>query len=109
MVISLPGWAAAPAQAACSGCLCPGNPCKLCPLPPLKDSPDAAQEVGACVRIRESVTPVSKETEPDAHYASLNNAMRECVKNGGDVFMNSRRNPEFPYKHYCKPYLPLKP
>jgi hypothetical protein len=29
----------------------------------------------------------------------------ECVRNGGDVVMNSRRSKEFPSKHYCKPYI----
>lgn len=93
------------AQAECSGCLCPGNPCKLCTLPPRQDIPPAPDEAEACLKIRENVAPVSKNTEPSKHYASLNNSMRECVKNGGDVIVNSRRNSEFPSKHYCKPYV----
>lgn len=96
-------------QAECTGCLCPGNPCKLCSLPPTKDTSPAGDEAAACLKIREKVPPVSKNTEPNEHYASLNNAMRECVKNGGDVIVNSRRNKEFPSKHYCKPYVASTP
>lgn len=96
-------------QAECTGCLCPGNPCKLCSLPPTKNISSAPDEVAACLKIREKVPPVSKDTEPNEHYASLNNAMRECVKNGGDVIVNSRRNKEFPSKHYCKPYVASTP
>lgn len=93
------------AHAECTGCLCPGNPCKLCALPPTKNIPPSLDEADTCLRVREKIPPISKETEPDVHYASLNNSMRECVKNGGDVIMNSRRNKEFPSKHYCKPYI----
>ncbi|MDN5752510.1 MAG: hypothetical protein L0H15_04395 [Nitrosospira sp.] len=93
------------ARAECSGCLCPGNPCKLCSLPPMKNIPAASDEAATCLRIREKVPPISKNTDPNEHYASLNNSMRECVKNGGDVIVNSRRNAEFPSKHYCKPYV----
>lgn len=96
----------AQAQAECSGCLCPGNPCKLCPLPPVKNPAAASQETPACRKIQENVAPVSKHTEPNEHYASLNKSIRECVRNGGDVLMNSRRSQEFPSKHYCKPYIP---
>lgn len=100
---------AAQSQSQCSGCLCPGNPCKLCSLPPTKDISPTGDEVAACLKIREKVPPVSKNTEPNEHYASLNNAMRECVKNGGDVIVNSRRSKEFPSKHYCKPYIASMP
>jgi hypothetical protein len=92
-------------HAECTGCLCPGNPCKLCALPPTKNIPPSLDEADVCLGIREKIPPISKETEPDVHYASLNNSMRECVKNGGDVIVNSRRNKEFPSKHYCKPYI----
>ncbi|SCX53128.1 hypothetical protein [Nitrosospira sp. Nsp1] len=92
-------------QAECAGCLCPGNPCKLCPLPPQKNAPPVADEPNICLKIRERVTPVSKHTEPNQHYESVNKSITECVRNGGDVIMNSRRNEEFPSKHYCKPYI----
>lgn len=97
------------AQAECTGCLCPGNPCKLCSLPPTKNISPAVDEAAVCLKIREKVAPVSKNTEPNEHYASVNNSMRECVKNGGDVIVNSRRNKEFPSKHYCKPYIASTP
>ncbi|HJT51567.1 MAG TPA: hypothetical protein VJ734_06455 [Nitrosospira sp.] len=93
------------AQAECEGCLCPGNPCKLCPLPPAKGIPPAKDEPDTCRKIRENAPPVSKNTDPDEHYASLDKSIMECVRNGGDVVMNSRRNEEFPFKHYCKPYM----
>jgi hypothetical protein len=93
------------AQAECSGCLCPGNPCKLCPLPPVKNNSPVSDESDACKKIQEKVPPVSKNTEPNERYASLNKSIMECVRNGGDVLMNSRRSQEFPSKHYCKPYI----
>ena len=93
------------AKAECNGCLCPGNPCKLCPLPPTKDASPVAGEPVTCVKIKEKVPAVSANTEPDAHYASLDKSIMECVRNGGDVVMNSRRSKEFPSKHYCKPYI----
>jgi hypothetical protein len=97
--------AAAAAKAECSGCLCPGNPCKLCPLPPTKDASPVPGEPVTCVKIKEKVPAVSAKTEPNAHYASLDKSIMECVRNGGDVVMNSRRSKEFPSKHYCKPYI----
>jgi hypothetical protein len=97
------------AKAECSGCLCPGNPCKLCPLPPTKDASPIAGEPDTCVRIKERVPAVSANTEPNAHYASLDKSIMECVRNGGDVVMNSRRSKEFPSKHYCKPYIAPAP
>ncbi|HET7061985.1 MAG TPA: hypothetical protein VFI43_07385 [Nitrosospira sp.] len=96
----------AQAEAECSGCICPGNPCKLCPLPPVKNGSAVSQEADTCRKIQEKVPPVSKHTEPNEHYASLNRSIMECVRNGGDVLMNSRRSTEFPSKHYCKPYIP---
>ncbi|MGH8762621.1 MAG: hypothetical protein ACREUR_05245 [Nitrosospira sp.] len=104
-LVLLLGVAASMAHAECTGCLCPGNPCKLCSLPPMENIPPAADETATCLKIREIVPPVSKNTEPSKHYASLNGSMRECMKNGGDIIVNSRRNSEFPAKHYCKPYI----
>ena len=105
VVAILLGASATVVKAECSGCLCPGNPCKLCPLPPTKDAPPVPGEPDTCLKIKEKVPPVSANTEPDAHYASLDKSIMECVRNGGDVVMNSRRNKEFPFKHYCKPYI----
>lgn len=108
-LLTLPGPGAVPraqAEAECSGCICPGNPCKLCPLPPVKNGSAISQEADTCRKIQEKVPPVSKHTEPNEHYASLNRSIMECVRNGGDVLMNSRRSAQFPSKHYCKPYIP---
>jgi hypothetical protein len=88
----------------CSGCLCPGNPCGLCPLPPVKDAAPIAGESDTCRKIREIVAPVSKNTEPNEYYASKDKSIQECVRNGGDVIINSGRSKEFPSRHYCKPY-----
>jgi hypothetical protein len=93
------------ALAECSGCLCPGNPCKLCPLPPAKNASPVPEESDTCLKIRQKVPAVSANTDPNEHYASLDKSIMECVRNGGDVVMNSRRNKEFPSKHYCKPYI----
>jgi hypothetical protein len=101
----LPGSYASTVKAECTGCLCPGNPCKLCPLPPVKNNSSVSGESDACQKIQEKVLPVSKNTEPNEHYASLHKSITECVRNGGDVLMNSRRSQEFPSKHYCKPYI----
>ena len=107
LVLAVPaGVQATRAQDECSGCLCAGNPCKLCPLPPVKNGSQISQESDTCRKIQEKVPPVTKQTEPNQHYAILNRSIMECVRNGGDVLMNSRRNAEFPSKHYCKPYIP---
>jgi hypothetical protein len=95
----------APVQGAeCSGCLCPGNPCGLCALPPVKGAAPIAGESDTCRKIRETVAPVSKNTEPNEYYASKDKSIQECVRSGGDVIINSGRNKEFPSRHYCKPY-----
>jgi hypothetical protein len=107
IVAILLGGPAAAGETDCTGCLCPGNPCKLCPLPPAKHVPPIKDEPGTCRKIMENVPPVSKNTDPNEYYASLDKSIMECVRNGGDVVMNSRRNQEFPSKHYCKP--PIEP
>lgn len=71
----------------------------------MQDEQDEQDESDVCRKIREKVPPVSANTDPDEHYASLDKSIMECVRNGGDVVMNSRRNKEFPSKHYCKSYL----
>lgn len=97
------------AKAECVGCLCPGNPCKLCQLPPQKNAAPVPDEPATCLKIREKVPGVSANTTPDEHYSSLDKSIMECVRNGGDVVLNSRRNKEFPAKHYCKPYISANP
>ena len=99
------GISAGGAQAECSGCLCPGNPCKLCPLPPVKNNSPVSDESDTCKKIQEKVAAGFKKHGADERYASLNKSIMECVRNGGDVLMNSRRSQEFPSKHYCKPYI----
>lgn len=94
---------AVPAYAACTGCLCPGDPCNLCPLPALESDEIKADEPLVCARIKEAVPPTPHPRGSNEHFDSLDRSVIECVKNGGDVIVNSRRNEEFPSKHYCKP------
>lgn len=96
---------ATPAQAECSGCICPGDPCRLCPLPPMKNIPPAADEPETCLKIREKVPPISASPGTNEHFASQDKATMECVKSGGDIIRNHRRTKEFPSKLYCKPYI----
>ena len=83
----------------------PGKPLQAVSFAAQKNAPPVADEPDICLKIREKVTPISKNTEPNEHYESVNKSIMECVRNGGDVIMNSRRNKEFPSKHYCKPYI----
>ncbi len=104
VVASLILWIiAVPAQAACSGCLCPGDPCNLCPLPAIEGAESKADESVICAKIKEAVPPTAFPRGSNEHFDSLDQSVIECVKNGGDVIVNSRRNEEFPSKHYCKP------
>src|SRR5689334_16754227 len=48
----------AQAEAECSGCICPGNPCNLCPLPPVKNGSAISQEADTCRKIQEKVPSV---------------------------------------------------
>jgi hypothetical protein len=68
------------AYADCSGCLCPGDPCKLCPLPAMQDVPPKPNEHELCARIRESVPPTL--AQPGSN--------------------------EFPSRVYCKPPKVIK-
>ena len=104
VVSSLMLWIiAVPAQAACSGCLCPGDPCNLCPLPAIERAEPKAGEPVICAEIKKAVPPTAFPRGSNEHFDSLDQSVIECVKNGGDVIVNSRRNEEFPSKHYCKP------
>lgn len=96
---------AMPVQAECNGCICPGDPCRLCPLPPMKNIPPAVDEPETCLRIREKVPPISASPGTNEHFASQDKATMECVKSGGDIIKNHRRTKEFPSKLYCKPYV----
>lgn len=97
------GIVAAPVQAACKGCLCPGDPCGLCPLPPMVDDPIKPDESDVCARIRESVPPISDLPGSNEYFASLDRATMVCIREGGDVIRNARRNEEFTARVYCKP------
>lgn len=92
-----------PVRAACTGCLCPGNPCGLCSLPAMENDAPIANESETCIRIKAAVPPISAPPGTNEHFSSLDRSVIECVRNGGDVIRNSRRSKEYPLKHYCKP------
>ena len=98
------GISTTPAQADCSGCICPGDPCRLCALPPMKNIPLAADEPDTCRKIREKVPPISASPGSNEHFASQDKATMECIKSGGDIIKNHHRTKDFPSKLYCKPY-----
>ena len=105
LVITLTlGISATPAQADCSGCICLGDPCRLCALPPMKNIPLAADEPDTCRKIREKVPPISASPGSNEHFASQDKATMECIKSGGDIIKNHHRTKDFPSKLYCKPY-----
>ncbi len=105
LVIALAlGVSATPAQADCSGCICPGDPCRLCAIPPMKNIPLTADEPDTCRRIREKVPPISASPGSNEHFASQDKATMECIKSGGDIIKNHHRTKDFPSKLYCKPY-----
>ncbi|MEY3121345.1 MAG: hypothetical protein RI993_170 [Pseudomonadota bacterium] len=89
----------------CKGCLCPGDPCRLCPLPlnTADSAPD--DEPQTCRRVREAVPPISDLPGSNEYFASLDKATLACIRNGGDVLKNSSRSPLFPARFYCKPGL----
>ena len=94
-----------PVQAACKGCLCPGDPCVLCSLPPMEDDLIKADRSDVCDRIRESVPPISDLPGSNEYFASLDRATMVCIREGGDIIRNARRNKEFTARVYCKPPL----
>ncbi len=93
------------AQASCSGCLCPGDPCRLCPLPAMTSDIVADDEPETCKKIRQEVPPIDSQPGSNEYFASLDQSTMSCVKNGGDVIKNSRRNEIFTSRYYCKPDL----
>ncbi|MCB1984574.1 MAG: hypothetical protein H6936_14410 [Burkholderiales bacterium] len=99
---------AAPALASCEGCLCPGDPCRLCPLPAMEDDPLKPDEHEICARIRERVPPTSAQPGANEYFPSLDRSIAACVSEGGDVIRNRRRNEEFPSRFYCKPPTPVQ-
>ena len=97
-----------PAHASCRGCLCPGDPCNLCPLPAMQDAPPKPNESELCARIREKVPPISAQPGSNEYFPSLDKSTMACVSEGGDVIRNKQRNAEYPSRFYCKPSNTMK-
>ncbi len=91
------------AYANCNGCLCPGNPCNLCPLPIMENVPLKLNDSGICSRIREKVPPTSALPGSNEYFPNLDKSIKVCVNEGGDVIRNRQQNSEFPARFYCKP------
>ncbi len=89
--------------ASCVGCLCPGDPCNLCPLPAMQDDSLKPNEPELCSRIREKVPPTSAQPGSNEYFPNLDMSVMVCVNEGGDVIRNKQRNSEFPSRFYCKP------
>lgn len=94
---------ALPAHASCTGCLCPGDPCNLCPLPAMQDVLPKPNEHELCARIREKAPPTSAQPGSNEYFPNLDKSTMVCVNEGGDVIRNKQRNAEFPSRFYCKP------
>lgn len=92
-----------PVFASCTGCLCPGDPCNLCPLPTMQDNPSKPDEHDLCARIKNKVPPTSAQPGSNEYFPILDKAIMVCVNEGGDVIRNKQRNVEFPSSYYCKP------
>lgn len=99
---------AAPASASCQGCLCSGDPCNLCPLPAMENDPIKPDEPDLCARIRARVPPTSAQPGSNEYFPKLDESIRVCINEGGDVIRNKTRNPEFPARFYCKPPRSIK-
>ena len=89
----------------CKGCLCPGNPCQLCPLPPHTEDPVPDNEPETCRIIREAVPPAPFLPGENEYFVNLDKATMVCIRSGGDVIRNIRRHEQFPARVYCKPDL----
>jgi len=89
--------------ASCAGCLCPGDPCNLCPLPAMQDDSPKLNEPELCGKIREKVPPTSAQPGSNEYFPNLDMSIMVCVKEGGDVIRNKQRNSEFPARFYGKP------
>ena len=92
-----------PVQAQCEGCLCPGDPCRLCPLPAVKGALTEKNEPEICARIREKVPPTSAQPGSSEYFPDLDKSIAVCVSEGGDVIRNRQKNTEFTSRFYCKP------
>jgi hypothetical protein len=91
------------AHASCQGCLCPGDPCNLCPLPAMEGISPKPNEPELCTRIREKVPPTSAQPGSNEYFPNLDKSIMVCVNEGGDVIRNRQRNAEFSARFYCKP------
>lgn len=89
----------------CKGCLCPGNPCQLCRLPPHTDDPIPENEPETCRAVREAVPPASFQPGENEYFTNLDKSTMVCIRSGGDVIPNTRRAPGYPGRVYCKPGL----
>jgi len=89
--------------ASCSGCLCSGDPCNLCPLPAMLGVSPKSNEPELCARIREKVPPTAAQPGSNEYFPSLDMATMVCVREGGDVIKNKKTSAEFPSRFYCKP------
>lgn len=98
---------AAPVYASCEGCLCPGDPCRLCPLPAVEGDTLKPDEPEICARIRARVPPTSAQPGANEYFPSLDQSIAACVNEGGDVIRNRRRSEEFQSRFYCKPPTPV--
>jgi len=99
---------ASPVLASCEGCLCPGDPCKLCPLPAMESDPPKPNEPDLCAKIREKVPPTSAQPGSNEYFPSLDKSVMVCVNEGGDVIRNKQRSAEYPARFYCKPPRSVK-
>ncbi len=99
---------ALPVIAGCEGCLCPGDPCKLCPLPAMENDPPKQNELALCAKIREKVPPTSAQPGSNEYFPSLDKSVMVCVNEGGDVIRNKQRSVEYPARFYCKPPRSVK-
>ena len=99
---------ATPIVANCEGCLCPGDPCNLCPLPAMESDRPKPNEPALCARIREKVPPTSAQPGSNEYFPNLDKSIMVCVNEGGDVIRNKQRNPEYPSRFYCKPPRAIK-
>lgn len=91
------------AYANCEGCLCPGDPCNLCPLPAVENEAPKPNEPELCARIREKVPPTSAQPGSNEYFPILDKSIMVCMKEGGDVIRNRQRSSEFSARFYCKP------
>lgn len=95
-------------SAKCRGCLCPGNPCQLCRLPPHSDEPVPENEPATCRAIREAVPAAAFQPGENEYFSNLDKSTMMCIRSGGDVIPNTRRVPDYPGRVYCKPDLSLR-